>query len=79
MTAITAERLHFGRRLVDTLQRLSHRLSVALDQYGERRIHHTASRGQLQRAQRDIVQVRQAMHRGNSGALHATNGTEPAQ
>jgi hypothetical protein len=76
MTAITAGNQHFGRRLVDVLQTLLHKLSIALDQYGKTRVHHTASRSQLRRAQRDIIQIRQAMRRGNSGAANATKETE---
>jgi hypothetical protein len=65
MTAITAGRPRFGRWLVGILQTLSHKLSVALDRYGETRIHHTASKSQMWRAQRDIIQIRKALRRGN--------------
>jgi len=78
MTAVTVGRPHFGRWLVDILDALSHKLSVALDRYGETRIHHTASKSQMRRAQRDIIQVRQAIRRGNSGAAQAHKETEPA-
>ena len=76
MTAITAGRPQFGRWLVGILQTLAHKLAVALDRYGETRIHHTASKSQMWRAQRDIIYIRQAMRRGNPGAVHANR--EPA-
>jgi len=78
MTAITASRPQFGRWLVGVLQTLSHKLSVALDRYGQTRMHHTASKSQMRRAQRDIIQIRQTMRRGNSGAAQTNQETEPA-
>ena len=76
MTAITASRPQFGRWLVGVLQTLSHKPSVALDRYGETRIHHTASKSQMWLAQRDIIQIQQAMRRGNPVAADATKEAE---
>jgi hypothetical protein len=62
---------------MDLLQAFSHKLSAALDQYGQTRVHHTASRAQMQRAQRDVIRVRQAMHRRNASAPDRKAATEP--
>lgn len=64
--------------IMDLLQAFSHKLIAALDRYGETRIHHTASRSQLRRAQRDVIQMRQAMRHANSGASQARKSPEPA-
>jgi hypothetical protein len=72
MTAIAEGPLHFILRL------LPHKLSAALDQYGERRIRHAVSRSQLRRAQRDLIQLRRAIHAQASGGAAQKVGIEPA-
>jgi hypothetical protein len=67
MTAIGAGTRHFRARCMNILRSLLHRLSAALDKYGEMRVHHAVSRSQLRHAQRDIIQLRRAIHAQDSG------------
>jgi hypothetical protein len=64
--------------IMDLLQTFSHKLIAALDQYGQTRVHHTASRAQMQRAQRDVIRVRQAMHPRSAGAPDGKGATRSA-
>jgi hypothetical protein len=77
MTAIAEGPLHFRACFMNILRRLPHKLSAALDQYGERRIRHAVSRSQLRHAQRDIIQVRRAIHAQAPEGLHKEVGIEP--
>jgi hypothetical protein len=78
MTVIAAGKPAVRGWIMDLLRAFSHELIAALNQYGETRIHHTASRSQLRRAQRDVIQMRQAIRHANSGASQARKRTEPA-
>ncbi|MBV8510476.1 MAG: hypothetical protein JO289_09950 [Xanthobacteraceae bacterium] len=63
--------------IMDLLQAFSHRLVGALDQYGQTRVHHTASRAQMQRAQRDVIRMKQAMHPRRASTPNRKAATEP--
>ena len=78
MSAISDGTLHFGVWLRNVLQTLPHKLFAALDHYGETRVHHTASRSQMRRAQHDVIRVRQAMHPRSVSAPRRTAETDPA-
>ncbi|MFZ0838950.1 MAG: hypothetical protein WAM77_15935 [Xanthobacteraceae bacterium] len=78
MTVIAAVKPPVRGWIMDLLHAFSHKLVAALDRYGETRIHHTASRSQLRRAQRDVIQMRQAIRHANSGASQARKSPEPA-
>ena len=78
MTVIAAVKPPVRGWIMNLLHAFSHKLVAALDRYGETRIHHTASRSQLRRAQRDVIQMRQAMRHANSGASQARKSPEPA-
>ena len=77
MTAIGAGTLHFRARFMNILRSLPHRLFVALDKYGEIRVHHAISRSQLRQAQRDIIQLRRAIHAQDTGGCTKKAGIEP--
>ena len=55
MTVVAADKPPVRGWIMDLLQTFSHKLIVALDRYGQTRVHHTASRAQMQRAQRDVI------------------------
>ena len=69
MTPIAAGRSPVRGWIMDFLQ--------TLDQYGQTRVHHTASRAQMRLAQRDLIRVRQAMHPRSAGAPASKATTEP--
>ena len=76
MTPIAAGRSPVRGWIMDFLQTFSHKLITALDQYGQTRVHHTASRAQMRLAQRDLIRVRQAMHPRGAGASASKATTE---
>jgi hypothetical protein len=78
MTVITAGRppVRWGW-IRKFLQTFAYKLITALDQYGQTRVHHTASRAQMRRAQHDLIRVRRAMHSRNAGAPYKKAATEP--
>jgi hypothetical protein len=77
MSVISADTPPVRGWIMDLLQVFSHKLITALDQYGQTRVHHTASRAQMQRAQRDVIRVRQVMHPRNAGAPDRKAATKP--
>jgi hypothetical protein len=77
MTLIAADKPPVRGWIMDLLQAFSHKLIVTLDRYGQTRVHHTASRAQMQRAQRDVILMRQAMHPHRASTPERKAATEP--
>jgi hypothetical protein len=77
MSASAAGKPPVRGRVMDFLQAFAHKLMAALDRYGQTRVHHTASRAQMLRAQRDVIRVRQAMHPRNACVPDRKAATEP--